>query len=421
MDKKRKSFRLAATLSALLAACILLLAACGNAPKTSNYSNGASVPATAAPAPGTPEAPHFAGGDTETAAEDAGGIAGNPTVEGGSADEGATGPVLSAPQDGRKIIMTAWLNIEALDFKASCAAIAEAAQQVNGYVSGSEIQDNGSEHYSARTATFVIKVPAENYAQFMNSAASAGNLVHRTEQSEDVSSQYIDIEARLKSLKAQEERLLVMMNEATRLSDVIEIQNQLTNVQYEIETYTGHLRSLDNRVAYSTINITVTEVFEYHYEEPVPLTYWEKMRNTFLSSWSTALSVIQDLGLVVIWLLPLLLLVAVVLVIVLVSVKAARKKRLKNPPQQPSAPFASPLGHPIPPSASAPYNPYPPYPVPLVEGPKAEDTCPHPTEEGTNSDSSLSGTDDTAPKNKTADNRPPSGDDTPAADTTKTD
>ena len=127
------------------------------------------------------------------------------------------------PQDGRKIILNATLSIEALDFNATCTALARAAQSCGGYVSSTSI-DTPAYEGAYRTAYYQFRIPAEQYSVFLEGAGSAGNLVSKQESTQDVTSAYVDVEARLKSLKLQEERLYAMMEQAGDLETLLAIQ-----------------------------------------------------------------------------------------------------------------------------------------------------------------------------------------------------
>ncbi|MFQ8831869.1 MAG: DUF4349 domain-containing protein [Ruthenibacterium lactatiformans] len=119
----------------------------------------------------------------------------------------------SAAPGRRKIILNATLSIEALDFNATCTALERAAQSCGGYVSSTSI-DTPAYEGAYRTAYYEFRIPAEQYSVFLEGAGSAGNLVSKQESTQDVSSAYVDVEARLKSLKLQEERLYAMMEQA---------------------------------------------------------------------------------------------------------------------------------------------------------------------------------------------------------------
>ena len=81
-----------------------------------------------------------------------------------------------------------------------------------------------------------------------------------SESTEDVTADYVDVEARLNSLEAQRQRLEELRAQAGNLEDLLAIENQLTQVQYQIESYTGQKRVLDDQITYSTVNVYLDEV-----------------------------------------------------------------------------------------------------------------------------------------------------------------
>lgn len=329
--------RLFPLLACVVLACALLLCACG-----ASSGGAASMAATGEP--------------------DYGATPGSTELEGGAPGEN---PTLTQPQDSRKVVVTAHLYIEALRFDDTCRELQNAALETGGYISSTNIQSG--DVAGSRYASFTMKIPAGRYTEFIQRAEGAGNMTNRNEQSDDVTDQYVDLEARLTSLRAQEARLLEMMEQATKLSDIIEIQNQLTEVQYEIEGYQGYKNQLDNLVAYCTVHIDVQEVQQV--TEPVEESYWGKVAQVFAESWRTTGRVFQAIGLVLVMLLPLIVIAVIVLVVVLVIVKSNKKKRANNPPAaKPQAPPAqnAPSYYP-----GAPYHPYPPYPAPRVGPPVA--------------------------------------------------
>lgn len=163
------------------------------------------------------------------------------------------------PQDDRKIIYEANLEMETLEFDASVKAIFEEAEKLGGYVSGTSLHSDKWQG-AARSASYTFKIPANNYSQFIQGLASSGNVTYQNETTQDITSEYVDVEARLKSLKTQEERLIEMMENAGELETLLAIQNQLSEVQYKIESYTSQMRTFAAQVSYSTININLQEV-----------------------------------------------------------------------------------------------------------------------------------------------------------------
>lgn len=288
-------------------------------------------------------------------------------AEGG---EAGASPTLTAPADERKIILNAYLTVESLEFDKTLQALQRACDEAGGYISATDL--SGSAEKGTRTANITYRIPAEGYAAFVQSAGSAGNLISRNESSNDVTSQYVDIESRLKSLRTQEERLLALMEESGSLEELLMVQDQLTDVQYEIESYMATQRSLDGQISYSTVTVYLSEVKEI--TETEPDSYWARISRAFSESWKNAATFFQDFSIVLVYMLPALLILGVLaLVIVLLARRAAkrrREKQAKNPPPAWAPPAWNPQQGGTPPyTAPQPGYAPPPEPAPAPDTP----------------------------------------------------
>ena len=221
---KRIKWKRCAALCALLGLC-MALAACG-----ASQSTAASTGTAAAQEDSAQASTLEAGGTT----------------------------ALQLPQDGRKLIMNAELTVEALDFDATLTALREAAEQAGGYVSSTYLE--GEADSGSRYAHYEFRIPAEQYSTFLAAADGAGNVTQKSESVQDVTAQYVDVEARLASLEAQRESLNAMLAQAQDVETLLAVQRELADVQYEIESYTAQKRTYDDQIAYSTVQVTVHEV-----------------------------------------------------------------------------------------------------------------------------------------------------------------
>ena len=173
-------------------------------------------------------------------------------------DAGGTGTLSAeAAQTSTKLIYTANLTIESKDFDAARTALNEAVSAAGGYM---EASDESSYSGMGRSLSLTIRVPQDNYASFLEAAAQAGNLVDKSEQVQDVTTQYMDIEARLSNLTAQRTRLQELQAQADTLADLLEIESSLSDVQYQIESWQSQLDWYSNQVSCCTVYITLNEV-----------------------------------------------------------------------------------------------------------------------------------------------------------------
>lgn len=156
-----------------------------------------------------------------------------------------------------------------------------------------------------------------------------GSIRSESLTTENVSLQYTDIEARLKSLEVQEERILEMLSKAESLEYVLELESRLSEIRYEIENYTSKLNRYDSLISYSTVTILLSEVYELTVTEQPPKTFGEKLSQRFNWNFMTGFA-LWFLGNIVEIVIVAGLIVLAVSVIVRLN-KRAEKKRPKFP------------------------------------------------------------------------------------------
>lgn len=197
----------------------------------------------------------------------------------------------------RKIIKSAYLSVETLEFDRFINTITGKLNSVGGYVESSNIDGipHNAQNKVLRSAHFEIRVPKEYFQQFITDVGGLGNLLIKQENGDDITGQYFDTEARLKSLQIQEERLLTILQKAEKLQDIIELERELSNVRYEIENLTGTLKKWDNMVEYSRISLDVYEVKELKEEESYELTWGQRIVKAFTESLEKLVDLAKDL------------------------------------------------------------------------------------------------------------------------------
>ena len=161
--------------------------------------------------------------------------------------------------DSAKIIYTADLSIETKDYDQSLQQLNETLDDADGYMeSSSEYTDSTD---NTRTLSLTLRVPEEAYSAFLGAAENVlGSVIRKSESADDVTTQYMDIEARLDSLTAQRSRLQELQASADNLTDLLQIESSLSDVQYQIESYQSQLNWYSQQVSYCTVNITLDEV-----------------------------------------------------------------------------------------------------------------------------------------------------------------
>ena len=145
---------------------------------------------------------------------------------------------------GDKIIYTARLTLETKDYDAARAALEQALADAGGWMENSS---ESSYDDSSRSLSMTLRVPAENYESFLTAAGQAASLVNRSESADDVTAQYTDVAGRIANLEGQRDRLRELQASAGTLSDLLDIEAQLSDVQYQLESWQSQLDWYDDQ------------------------------------------------------------------------------------------------------------------------------------------------------------------------------
>lgn len=163
------------------------------------------------------------------------------------------------PQVGPRVIQTASLTlaVDRGDFEEAIDRARTIAAGLGGFVTSSSASQGPDERLVR--GTLVIRVPSRSYAQAMSQLARLGTVKGREEAGQDVSQQYVDLEARERHLEAVERQLLTFLGKTQTIADALVVQDRLNQVQLQLEEIRGQLRYLDDQTSFSTISLTVAE------------------------------------------------------------------------------------------------------------------------------------------------------------------
>lgn len=327
-------------LLALALALVLALGLAGCGAKTSSmtdsyYSERISSAPMDEPRPDTP----MESESMPSHASAPGGFGNLAAEDGGFYEENDRATAADIADMSEKIIYSADATLETTEFDYSIEEIRALVKELGGFMESSSI--SGNNYYSisrgntgGRYASFLIRVPSDKFSVLTGSLSEFGNVPYCNTYMQNVTMEYYDVQSRLEAYKTQETRLLEMLAAAKSVEDMLAIQQQLTDVQYEIDSLSGRLRYYDHQVTYSTVSLDVTEVREYTPEPTITLTYWERMTRGFSESLKDVGEFFQDLFLWFVtslpWLVPLA--AAVVLIVWLIrrSVKKSPERAAKR-------------------------------------------------------------------------------------------
>jgi hypothetical protein len=181
--------------------------------------------------------------------------------QGGGKDKEA--PVVERAEAQRKIKHTAEVSVIVEDFDPVADRVAELAVTYHGYISQSEI--NGSPG-SPRWGRWRVRIPVDQFHVFVSAAKKLGVPERNTTDSQDVTAQYVDLDARLKNKKEQEETLRGYLKDTKardQLKDILAVEQELGRVRGEVEQLEGELRLLSNLTSLTTVTLSVKEIKNY--------------------------------------------------------------------------------------------------------------------------------------------------------------
>ncbi|HEY6400273.1 MAG TPA: DUF4349 domain-containing protein [Blastocatellia bacterium] len=168
--------------------------------------------------------------------------------------------VVTAQAVEHKVIKNAEITIETDTPDEGQRKIAAIADKHSGFVVISESKQNEavSQKVASKVVNIVVRVPAQQFETAIAEIRGVGGRVlYEKSSGQDVTEEYIDIEARIRAKKALEAQFLEIMKQARKISDALEVQTQIASVRTEIESLEGRRRFLENQSALSTINITL--------------------------------------------------------------------------------------------------------------------------------------------------------------------
>lgn len=284
--------------ASLLSLSILMLSACGgNGMQSENYAATESVSLSEVPI------------ETEFADADK-----NYVKEPSTQNE-------SLPTVERMLIKDANISFETKNIEETRQQIVDAINKNNGYLSN----EDASVYSQQNHYTMTIRIPSTKFETFLSEATKGvRNFDNKNISAKDVTQEFIDVEARLKTRKELESRYLDLLKKASSITDMLEIERQINTLRSEIESVEGRLKYLKNQVSYSTVTIS------FYTKVPNSSSFAYRFGNSFGEGWDSFISFI--IGLVEIW--PFLIMItAIVYVGRICWRRSARNKKEKKQPK----------------------------------------------------------------------------------------
>ena len=237
-----------------------------------------------------------------------------------------------AAQYAEKVIRNVSMYAESRDFDRALEEIRASVAFLGGYEQSVNV--TGKSYHSStqycRTARMTLRIPAESLDAFLGEVGKLVNVTSETMNSTNVTAEYYDMEARISVLESEKAAYEEMLKKSDDVTYLLKIKDRLYDVIEEIESYKTQLRVYDNKVAYSTVTMTLDEVIEYTPIVTPRDSFGTRIANAFRESWQDFADGCQSLFIGLVYSLPTLLVLGVIgagiFAVVLVLVKKAKEK-----------------------------------------------------------------------------------------------
>lgn len=233
-------------------------------------------------------------------------------------NESANGKTEDAVKDistyTEKIIRNATVSAETRDFDRALAEIRASAASLGGYEQS--VNTTGKSYHSSdrycRSARLTLRIPADSLDAFLGTVGDLVNVTSQSANSINVTSEYYDIQSRIGVLQSEKVAYEEMLKKSDDVNYLLQIKDRLYDVIEEIEAYETQLRVYDNKVAYSTVSMTLDEVIEYSQITTPADSFGTRITTAFRESWKDFASGFQSFVVWFVSAIPTLLVIAVI-------------------------------------------------------------------------------------------------------------
>ena len=242
-----------------------------------------------------------------------------------AAEEGASSEISDSAvmKTGQKLIYTIHMEVETTEYDTLMADVRAKVDTLGGYIENSEISGNAERNN--RSACLTIRIPAEKRNELTETVKTKANVTYSSESARDVTLEYVDTQSRIDSLRTEQKTLMELLEKAEDIDTVLAIQNQLTQVRYELQSYESQLKVMENQVTYSTFYVNIYEV--QRVTVPEESSFFTKLKERFVNSLYSLGEGFQSFLLFVLGDFPILLVAAVVIVVIVVVVRKIIRKK----------------------------------------------------------------------------------------------
>ena len=337
MKRKMHSGKLRLGATALLVT--LLFSSCGGAKQMADKdylsfeSADKSVSGLGASGPATEET-----SELSKSAEVKEGYEASPDSSGYVENEVPNNPVeateanVNPAEISEKKIRTVNLSLECKSMEGAEKELKDKVKAQGGYIE-SEDYSAISQWNDTKRMNFTIRLPKENVDSFLDFLNGEGRILSKSENLQDVRLQYRDAKNHIKALETEQERILALMEKAETVDQLIALENRLTDIRYQLDSYNSEILDYDNKVDFSTIYLELQESIDGKINQSGNYSFFDRVRDGFFRNLFEIRLFFEDTALFVLVFIPQILLVLLIILLIVFAHKKLlnRKKKGKQP------------------------------------------------------------------------------------------
>ena len=217
-----------------------------------------------------------------------------------------------APSE-KKIIRSASLTLVTQEYDEALTALKSDCEGQGGWIESSDESTNS--RTGLRTAYLTLRVPQDSLDAYLGSTEGLGRVTNRSESSQDVTASYQDNQTRLNTQLALMERLQALITESGDLSDLLALESQIAETQYQIDSLQSSLNRTDRQVSYSTVSITLREEKAPELTDTT-VSFGERILSAIQTGWEAFTTFLGDMVVFLVAALPFIAIVAAVVIVV---------------------------------------------------------------------------------------------------------
>ncbi len=229
----------------------------------------------------------------------------------------------------RKLVKNANLTVQTKTFDDFISKVEAKTTELKGYVENSSIDEN--DYYNnenmSRYATLTLRIPAESLDEFMNSVSSIAKIINKSVSVNDITTSYIDTESHIKALETEQKALLEILEKSSTVENTIKVHERLSEVNASLDSYKSTIKSYDNMVSYSTVELYVNEVERITEVENEG--FFLEVKSKLSDNLYFLGKTMRSFGIWFLSSLPMIAIVVIIITILIILIKKVYKKRKK--------------------------------------------------------------------------------------------